>query len=52
MQAFSGRNPEVTETVACAAFPEGIPADIAYGVDLHLKAREDQENDIVFELDE
>lgn len=27
---------ELGETVACAAFPEGIPKEIAYGTNLHL----------------
>lgn len=27
---------EETEVVFCAAFPEGIPAEIAYGDNLHL----------------
>ena len=27
---------ELTERVVCAAFPDGIPAEIAYGENLHL----------------
>ena len=40
---------EMTERNACEAYPDGIPADIAYGKDKHLTVREDQDNDIVFE---
>ena len=40
---------EETETIICKAYPEGIPADITYGNDLHLEVRPDQENEIVFE---
>ena len=28
---------ESTERVVCMAFPDGIPADIAYGKNLHLE---------------
>ena len=28
---------ELTETVACSAFPAGIPEEIAYGDNLHLE---------------
>jgi len=28
---------ELTERVVCKAFPEGIPDEIAYGENLHLK---------------
>ena len=40
---------EMTEQNACDAYPNGIPADIAYGDDLHLKVRPDQDNDIIYE---
>jgi hypothetical protein len=40
---------EATEYVYCLAYPKGIPNDIAYGDAQHLKVREDQNNDIVFE---
>ena len=40
---------ERTETNSCKAFPEGIPAEIAYGDNLHLKPLPDQGNDKVFE---
>ena len=40
---------EMTETNACKAFPNGIPSEIAYGNNLHLKPLKDQGNDIVFE---
>jgi len=42
-------NTEASEIVYCVAYPDGIPADIAYGDDLHLQVREDQNNIIVFE---
>ena len=35
--------------VNCKAFPEGIPYEIAYGDNKHLKKHPDQKNDIVFE---
>jgi len=40
---------EQTERPYCAAFPDGIPTDIAYGKDKHLEARSGQGNIIVFE---
>ena len=40
---------ELTETNSCKAFPKGIPAEIAYGSNRHLKPLPDQRNDIVFE---
>ena len=40
---------ELTEKSYCAAYPNGIPDDIAYGKDKHLKVRDDQDNDIIFE---
>ena len=43
---------EGTETNHCKAYPEHIPSDIAYGDDLHLEVRPDQDNDFVFEKEE
>lgn len=40
---------EMTEANSCEAFPDGIPKDIAYGNNKHLKVLEDQENDIIYE---
>ena len=40
---------ESTEVNFCNAFPQGIPNEIAYGDNLHLKPLEDQGNDMVFE---
>jgi len=40
---------ESTERNICTAFPKGIPEDIAYGNDKHLKKHPDQDNDILFE---
>ena len=40
---------EMTERVVCEAYPKGIPGDIAYGDDLHLKVRSDQKNQIIYE---
>ena len=40
---------EMTETNHCKAFPTGIPNEIAYGDDLHLEVRPDQNNEFVFE---
>jgi len=40
---------ELTETNSCKAFPKGIPDEIAYGNNLHLKPLLDQSNDIVYE---
>jgi len=40
---------ETSERPACLAFPDGIPDEIAYGRNKHLKKHKDQENDIVFE---
>jgi len=39
---------EETETVVCDAYPGGIPDDIAYGANLHLKVRKDQDTIFVF----
>jgi hypothetical protein len=39
---------EKTERVVCKAYPEGIPDDIADGIDLHSKVRKDQKNSFVF----
>ncbi len=40
---------EGSEVCYCTAFPNGIPFDIAEGIDLHSKPTKDQENKIVFE---
>ena len=40
---------EMTETNACKAFPDGIPIEIAYGDNKHLKPLKNQKNDIVYE---
>lgn len=40
---------ESIELPYCTAFPEGIPDQIAYGSDKHIKPRKDQGNEIVFE---
>ena len=42
-------NTEMTETNSCKAFPKGIPVEIAYGQNRHLKPHPEQDNDIVFE---
>lgn len=33
----------------CPAFPDGIPIEIAYGLETHREIRKDQKNPIVFE---
>lgn len=43
---------EMTETNVCAAFPNGIPPEIAYGSDKHTKPHSKQANDIVFEKED
>lgn len=43
---------EIDEVNYCSAFPEGIPNEIAYGNNAHLKPTEDQKNDIVYEKGE
>ena len=40
---------ELTEVNTCTAFPNGIPATIAYWSNRHFKPLEDQGNDIIFE---
>lgn len=40
---------ELSEKVACKAFPKGIPMEIAYGDNLHKTPLSNQDNDIVFE---
>ena len=40
---------ELSETVNCRAFLQGIPGIIAYGKNEHTKPLPDQENDIVYE---
>ena len=43
---------EETEAPACKAFPDGIPIEIAYGNNKHLKPIKGQGNDIVYEREE
>jgi len=43
---------EISERPVCDAYPNQIPDEIAYGEDLHLTVRGDQNNKIVFEKDE
>lgn len=40
---------EINERPVCKAFPNGIPPEIAYGENLHLKPLRNQKNDIVYE---
>ena len=40
---------ERTERVICKAFPDGIPYEISYGDNKHLKPLSNQKNDIIFE---
>ena len=40
---------EATEVPTCPAFPKGIPSEIAYGPNKHLKVRPDQKGDLVYE---
>jgi len=40
---------EATEVNNCEAFPDGIPKDIAYGNNKHLKVLSNQKNDIIYE---
>jgi hypothetical protein len=40
---------ESTENNYCSAFPDGIPSEIAYGGNKHLKPLPGQVNDIVYE---
>ena len=42
------QHPEADERPRCKAFPDGIPAEIAYGDDLHLLPVKG-DNDIQFE---
>ena len=44
-----GDGVEIGEYVYCAAFPEGIPDDIAYGDNKHLEPVPDQGNNIAYE---
>lgn len=49
IKSDEGDEPEENERVVCEAFPDGIPDEIAYGENLHLKKLEGQGNDIVYE---
>ncbi len=40
---------ELTEVNVCAAFPKGIPVEIAYGSNKHLKPLKGQGNKVVYE---
>lgn len=40
---------EMSERPACEAYPNGIPDMIAFGEDLHLTIRSDQDNEITYE---
>ena len=40
---------EATERQVCKAFPKGIPPEIAYGENDHLKPLKGQQNDLVYE---
>jgi hypothetical protein len=39
----------MTEVNYCDAFPDGIPDEIAYGRNKHLKPLKNQKNNIVYE---
>jgi hypothetical protein len=43
---------ESSENNICKAFPDGIPQEIAYGTNQHLKPLPDQGNDIVYEKEQ
>lgn len=43
---------EGSERVVCAAFPDMIPNEIAYGINEHSEVHPDQENDITYERKE
>lgn len=47
--ALQPDNSEMTEVWNCKAFPKGIPAEIAYGNNQHIKPLPDQKNDIIYE---
>ena len=40
---------EKTEVNNCEAFPDGIPEEIAYGNNKHLKVLPNQKNDVIYE---
>ncbi len=40
---------EITERPFCPAFPKGIPREISYGSNKHLKVRPDQKGILVYE---
>ena len=48
-QGIKNDGEELTERPYCKAFPDGIPNEIAYGDDKHLKVRPVQKNKIIFE---
>ena len=41
-----------SEILVCKAFPEGIPDEIAYGTNDHVKPLKDQKNTLVYEREE
>jgi hypothetical protein len=43
---------EMTEVNYCKAYPKGIPEDIAYGDNEHLKVQSDQVGNFVYEEDQ
>ena len=43
------KNGSFLPLLKCKAFPKGIPYEIAYGKNRHLKPLKNQDNDIVFE---
>ena len=40
---------ETTERPYCLAYPDGIPDEISYGNVKHMRVRDDQNNDIIYE---
>lgn len=41
---------ESSEVPVCKAFPEGIPNDIAYGIDPHLEVHIFQDNTVTYKM--
>lgn len=46
---FQPDGTEATEVHVCPAFPEGIPSEIAFGNELHLKPLDGQVGSLVYE---
>ena len=40
---------EVNEVHHCSAFLEGIPKEIAFGKDLHVTLKDNQDNNVTYE---